>query len=104
MFSNNPSETIEYWIEFAKQLKGGEVIGLIGDLGSGKTTFVKGLAEGLKVEETITSPTFVILKPYHGKIYDQKIQLVHIDAYRVESLDDIKSVGVEEYFNRDDVE
>ncbi|MBM2820256.1 MAG: hypothetical protein HW405_16 [Candidatus Berkelbacteria bacterium] len=103
MISNNQLETIEYARKLARKLKGGATIGLIGELGSGKTTFVKGLAEGLSVEETITSPTFVILKAYPGKIDKKNIDFVHIDAYRVENLDDIKSVGIEDFFNRDDV-
>lgn len=78
------------------------MIGLIGELGSGKTTFVKGLAEGLKVADSITSPTFVMLKPYHGKIGKKDIEFIHIDAYRVEKIEDIKSVGIEDYLNRDD--
>ena len=86
-----------------QMLKGGEVLALHGDLGGGKTTFTKGLAETLKVEESITSPTFVMLKKYPAKIDNQKIEFIHIDAYRAESLDDIKSVGIEDFLNRTDV-
>lgn len=100
MISRSQNETIEYARKFAKKLQGGEVIGLIGELGSGKTTFVKGLAEGLKVTETITSPTFVMLQSYRGKIGKKNIDFVHVDAYRVENIDDIKSVGIEDFFNR----
>jgi tRNA threonylcarbamoyladenosine biosynthesis protein TsaE len=96
-------ETIEYARKFASKLRGGEVIGLIGELGSGKTTFVKGLAEGLKVEETITSPTFVMLKTYPAKIDTKNIDFVHIDAYRTENIDDIKSAGIEDFLGRDDI-
>jgi len=103
MITRNSQQTIEFAQRFAKKLRGGEVIGLIGELGSGKTTFIKGLAEGLRVDETITSPTFVILKSYPGRIGDKKIEFIHIDAYRIESLDDIKSVGVEDYLGRDDI-
>ncbi len=103
MITKSAFETIEYGWKFAEQLKGGEVIGLVGDLGSGKTTFVKGLAEGLKVTETITSPTFVILKVYPGKIGRRKIEFIHVDAYRVENIDDIRSVGIEDYFGRNDI-
>jgi len=103
MITKNAQETIEFAQKFAQKLKGGEVLALVGDLGSGKTTFMKGLAEGLKVNETITSPTFVLLKPYPGKIKTKKIQLVHVDAYRVESLEDIQSVGIEDYLGCRDV-
>ncbi len=102
MISRNAGQTIEYARKFARELKGGEILGLFGELGSGKTTFVKGLAEGLKVMETITSPTFVMLKIYPAKIDKKDIEFVHIDAYRVENIDDIKSVGIEDYLNRGD--
>lgn len=111
MISHNVEDTIESAIKFAKRLKGGEVIGLIGELGSGKTTFVKGLAEELKVEEVITSPTFVILKEYNilrpkihlGGVSKKVKKLIHIDAYRMENIEDINSVGIEDFLNRDDV-
>lgn len=96
-------ESIEFAKKLAANFKGGEVLALHGDLGGGKTTFTKGLAEELRVEENITSPTFVMLKVYPAKIEDKKIQFVHIDAYRSESIEDIKSVGIEDYLNRDDV-
>lgn len=106
--SKSPEDTIEFALKLAQQLHGGEVLALKGDLGAGKTTFTKGLAEGLKVVETITSPTFVILKEYKCKILRPKTHpggeiLVHIDAYRAETIEDIKSVGIEDYLDRKDV-
>jgi len=101
--TKSPEETMNFAIDFTKRLKGGEILALEGDLGSGKTTFTKGLAEELRVSDTITSPTFVLLKPYEAKIADKKIEFVHVDAYRVESIEDIKSVGIEDYLDRDDV-
>lgn len=103
MILKSAEETIEYGRDFGQKLKGGEVLALTGDLGSGKTTFIKGLAEGLRVADNITSPTFVILKSYLGKIDNRNIEFVHIDAYRAETIDDIKSVGIEDYLNREDV-
>lgn len=103
MITRSQEETIEAGIEFAGELSGGEVIALTGDLGSGKTTFLKGLAEGLMVEDTITSPTFVLLKSYPGKIKRSNINFVHIDAYRTDSIEDIKSVGIEDFLGRKDV-
>ena len=111
MISRSASATIEYARKFARKLKGGEVIGLIGDLGSGKTTFTKGLAEELKVEENITSPTFVILKEYsilkpmihRAGVSKGLKKFIHVDAYRVETLKDIKSVGIEDYLGRKDI-
>ncbi len=103
MVTYSAEETMEFGQQFTQKLKGGEMIGLIGELGTGKTTFIKGLAEGLRVDETITSPTFVILKTYPGRIGGKKIEFVHIDAYRIESLDDIESLGVEDYLGRNDI-
>ena len=60
--SNSPDETIELGRNLGSQLKGGEVVGLIGELGAGKTVFVKGLAAGLGIEKNITSPTFMLMK------------------------------------------
>ncbi len=104
-------ETIELAQNVAAKLKGGEILALHGDLGGGKTTFTKGLAEALHVADIITSPTFVVIKNYPAKITDpsrssglvKEIEFVHIDAYRCESIDDIKSVGIEDYLGRDDV-
>lgn len=106
MTTHNTQETIDYALAFASRLQGGEVLALHGDLGSGKTTFVKGLAEGLRVNDTIISPTFTLLKEYkilRPKSHFRSAILVHVDAYRAETIDDIKSVGIEDYLNRDDV-
>lgn len=102
--SQNQLETMAVAEGLCKTLRGGEVIALHGDLGGGKTTFTKGLAEALKVEEVITSPTFVMLKKYPAKLSNgQNIELVHIDAYRTDTIEDIKSVGIEDFLGRNDV-
>ena len=110
IISKNQEETMNLAAEIAKKLHGGEVLALTGELGGGKTTFTKGLAEALKVEESITSPTFVMLKVYNAILPPtnlqgsfKKVKLIHIDAYRTETIEDIKSVGIEDYLNRDDV-
>jgi tRNA threonylcarbamoyladenosine biosynthesis protein TsaE len=73
------------------------VIALSGDLGSGKTHFTKGVAEYLGIKNEITSPTFVLMKVYETK--DKKFKrLVHIDAYRLTSADELEALGVDEYF------
>jgi tRNA threonylcarbamoyladenosine biosynthesis protein TsaE len=103
IITNNEKETIEFAKKFATKLKGGEIIGLSGDLGAGKTIFTKGLAQGLGIKEMITSPTFVLMKVYPITKRGSKIkQLVHVDAYRLEQNTDISTVGIEEYLNRDD--
>ncbi len=67
---------------------------LIGDLGAGKTTFVQGLAKGLEVQSKVNSPTFVIMKEYQGKI-----PLVHIDAYRLEGIE--QELGFDDYLEHE---
>jgi tRNA threonylcarbamoyladenosine biosynthesis protein TsaE len=91
VFLKDEQETINFGKEFAKRLKGDEVICLLGDLGSGKTTFVKGLAEGLGIREgyQVRSPTFTIVNEYPT----QKGRLIHIDLYRVEDFDVEQFVG-----------
>lgn len=91
VFLKDEQETINFGKEFAKRLKGDEVICLLGDLGSGKTTFVKGLAEGLGIKDgyQVRSPTFTIVNEYPT----QRGRLIHIDLYRVEDFDVEQFVG-----------
>jgi len=79
---------------------GAAVLGLSGDLGAGKTTFVQTLAKKLGVQETVTSPTFVIMKSYSVKGRFKK--LVHIDAYRVENIDEMRVLGFAELLEQKD--
>lgn len=80
------TELIDLAKEFSKSLKPGNIIVLKGELGAGKTTFVKGIAKGLGIEKNISSPTFNIIKEYDNI-------LCHIDAYRVMDED----IGIEHY-------
>jgi len=100
MFSyltKTPAQTKKLGKHLAKQLKGGEILALSGNLGSGKTTFVKGLALGLGIKHTITSPTFVLFKVYSVKHKTIK-QLVHVDCYRVNGAE-LTAVGLNDYLN-----
>jgi tRNA threonylcarbamoyladenosine biosynthesis protein TsaE len=76
---------------FASALRGGGVVALAGALGSGKTAFVRGVARGLGVDERdlVTSPTFVLLRTYHGR----HLVVHHIDAYRITGRKDLESIG-----------
>src|ERR1700757_1711790 len=85
--SRSPHETKSWGRRLASLLEGGELLGLIGDLGAGKTVFIKGLASGLSLrEEEILSPTFTMIQEHHGRM-----ALYHIDLYRLEEagLDDL---------------
>lgn len=89
--TQHASQTKQFAKQFAYILQPGDVLALEGDLGAGKTTFAKGLAKGLEIEEPIDSPTFTIVKEYQGS----KMPFYHIDAYRIEAADE--QLGLEEY-------
>ena len=78
------------------------ILALTGDLGSGKTTFVQGLAEGLGVKSRIISPTFILLKRYEVKLKTPALRnLFHLDLYRLEHnvVEEVKNLGIEEIWN-----
>lgn len=92
--SNSPDETIAFGVDFAQELKAGDIVCLEGELGAGKTHFVKGLAEGMGIDrEEVRSPTFTLIHEYTGSI-----SLYHFDCYRMESPREAIEIGAEEYF------
>ena len=93
---NNLEETIALGNRLGLLLQPNMLLTLSGDLGAGKTTFTKGIGQGLGITKVINSPTFTILKQYQGNY-----QLSHFDAYRLEGQDD--DLGFEEIFDSDDV-
>lgn len=103
MITKNEQQTIKLGETFSKSLTGGEVVLLVGDLGAGKTTFVKGVAKSLGVKRVVNSPTFVLMKIYDVNNKKTLINyLVHIDTYRGLSLIDLENIGAIEYFKRAD--
>ena len=92
--SNSPQETIELGRRIGSQLKGGEVIGICGLLGSGKTHLIKGIAAGAGARDSkqVNSPTFVIVNEYSGRL-----DIYHIDAYRLNSIAEFEMLGFDEY-------
>lgn len=92
--SNSPEETIEVGRRIGEGLRGGEVIGLCGALGSGKTHLVKGIAAGAGALDCgqVNSPTFVIVNEYAGRL-----EIYHIDAYRLNSVAEFEMVGFDDY-------
>lgn len=93
--TNNFKETQKLGYNFADVLEKGDIVCLYGDLGSGKTTFVQGLAERLGIKNRIISPTFVMVRSYRL----EAMSFYHIDLYRVESKEDIEGLGIEEILN-----
>lgn len=94
----SPEETFLFGRSVGQTLPSHTVLALYGDLGAGKTTFVQGLAAGLGIEEPITSPTFVILNVYEGKV-----PLYHFDLYRLKGTADFITQGFEEYLTKDGI-
>jgi tRNA threonylcarbamoyladenosine biosynthesis protein TsaE len=96
--TKSEAQTIKLGEQTGKKLEGGEVFLLVGDLGAGKTTFIKGVAKGLGIKRHITSPTFVLMKVYNVTKHKVIKTFVHIDTYRGLSIDDLDNIGAMEYF------
>ena len=96
--SNSPRETENIAKAFAKKLEVGDVVCLSGDLGTGKTAFVQGLAKGLDITDYINSPTFTIVNCYNGRL-----PFFHFDVYRISDPDEMYEIGYEEYVYGDGV-
>lgn len=91
----NESDTRAFGLELAEKLQPGDVIALVGDLGTGKTALTRYIAEGLGVTETISSPTFTIVKEYSSG----RIPLFHFDVYRLSDGGELLDIGADEYLN-----
>lgn len=94
--SNSVEETEKIGAELACKLSAGSIIAFTGDLGAGKTAFVRGIARGLGIAERVTSPTFTIVNEYDGG----KKPLFHFDLYRLHDADELFDIGWEDYLNR----
>ncbi|MGD1041657.1 MAG: tRNA (adenosine(37)-N6)-threonylcarbamoyltransferase complex ATPase subunit type 1 TsaE [Sedimentisphaerales bacterium] len=93
--TNSAGETVKFGQKIGSQLKGGEVIALYGPLGSGKTHLIKGIVAGLGAEDAaneVTSPTFVLVNEYSGRL-----DIYHIDAYRLDSIAQFEQIGFDDY-------
>lgn len=97
--SAKPSETLAFARKLAASLQPGGVVALCGDLGAGKTHFVKGLAEGLGYLGDVTSPTFTLVHEYLGGL----MPLYHFDFYRLDAEEDAAGIGLEDYLAGDGV-
>ena len=91
--SASPGQTRLIAAEFARRLSSGTVLSLVGDLGAGKTEFVKGLAIGLGTNDEVTSPTFTLVHEYRGG----RLTLFHMDFYRLNEEDELNELGFEDY-------
>jgi len=97
--THSTDETRQVARQFAHTLKRGDIVALVGDLGAGKTQFVKGICEALTVTMPVASPTFVLLHRYLGKdAAGLELIIYHLDLYRVASVSEILDLGYEELF------
>ena len=99
IISRNADETFDCARRYAAMLQRGDVIALCGDLGAGKTQFIKGLALGLGDDTEVTSPTFTLVHEYSGG----RLPLHHIDLYRLESADETLRIGIDDYLHGEGV-
>ena len=91
---NNEEDTRAFGLKLAQKLEKGNVVALIGDLGTGKTTLTKSIAVGLGITEMITSPTFTIVQEYP----EGRLPMYHFDVYRINDIEEMYELGYEEYF------
>ncbi len=93
--SHNEAETEDLGSRLARKLSDGAVVALYGDLGAGKTAFVRGMARGLGLDCRVSSPTFTIVNEYLGQR-----ELIHFDMYRLSGADELFEIGWEDYLDR----
>lgn len=97
--TKNETETIMLGKKFAGLLQKGDILAVTGDLGTGKTAFVKGIAQGLCISDYVTSPTFTLVHSYEGPVFT----LHHFDVYRVFGEEELFEIGFEEYLYGEDI-
>jgi len=97
--SNSPQDTLNFGTSIGKNLNGGEIILLNGELGSGKTLLTKGIARGLGIDpsNTVVSPSFTLMN-----IYKARLDIIHADLYRLDS-DDVYELGLEDFMDREHI-
>ena len=98
VITQSPVETRKFAAGLASRLQAGSVLALHGDLGSGKTCFVQGLAEAFGVTEIVNSPTFAIINDYRGRF-----RLYHVDLYRVSSAAEAEALGMDDFLEGDGI-
>ena len=99
IITHSPTETIKAAEKLGGLLRAGDMIAYKGGLGAGKTTFTRGIAIGMGLGDSVTSPTFALVNEYRG----EKITLYHFDMYRIDSEDDLESTGFYDYPFEDNV-
>ena len=102
--SNSVENTKKIAYDFASSLKIGDVVAFSGNLGVGKTEFIRGICEYFKVNSNISSPTYSIINEYKGKIENQFFVINHLDLYRIKDIEELQSIGYYDYvFNNEGI-
>ena len=96
--TQNPEETIQLGEHFATFVEKGDVFSFVGELASGKTTFIKGILKGLNFDKSVTSPTFTLVNEY-----DAKYPVIHIDCYREDKLERWIKLGMNDYMDEENI-
>ena len=96
--TQDPQETIQLGEHFATFVEKGDVFSFVGELASGKTTFIKGILKGLKFDKPVTSPTFTLVNEY-----DAKFPVIHIDCYREDEQERWIKLGINDYLNEENI-
>lgn len=94
--TSNERETFNLGRQFAKRLKNGDIVAIYGDLGAGKTEFVKGICDYFNVDDIVTSPTFTIMNHYSSEKSGKPVSIYHIDLYRLKTEKEIEDIGFDE--------
>ncbi len=102
-FSCSGHETRQIARQFAASLQPGDIISLSGQLGAGKTLFMRGITEFFNCDDQLTSPTFSLFNIYQGSLGDEEVMLHHFDLYRIESLRELEAIGFDEYLSSGDL-
>lgn len=100
--SKSDTETKQAGEKFAKNLKPGNVVAFYGDLGAGKTEFIKGICSYFEVDEIVNSPTFSIINKYTTDKFDNETQIFHIDLYRIKDAKELQEIGFEDCIYSDE--
>ena len=96
--TKDPQETIQLGEHFATFVEKGDVFSFVGELASGKTTFIKGILKGLNFDKPVTSPTFTLVNEY-----DAKYPVIHIDCYREDELERWIKLGMNDYMDEENI-
>ena len=99
----SPEETQEAGFNFASTIILSDVIGFTGELGSGKTQFIKGICKYFQVKDIVNSPTFLIVNEYKGSLNNKDITINHFDLYRLKSESELLSIGFDNYISENSI-